>query len=99
MKTQEICEFCDGKVEPRVIQARFRFQGHTIYIDGVPAWVCVKCGEQYFDAPVYKRLEEIARQNSRIKDIVMRFSQNRRKPCCASRLQHLASQTRCDHNS
>jgi YgiT-type zinc finger domain-containing protein len=70
MTTQEVCEFCDGKVEPRIIQARFRFQGHTIYVDGVPAWVCVKCGEQYFDAPVYKRLEEIARQNSRIKKTI-----------------------------
>jgi YgiT-type zinc finger domain-containing protein len=65
--TNDICEFCDGKVEQRVIQARFHFKGHTIYIDGVPAWVCAKCGEQYFDAPVYKRLEVIAMHSSRIK--------------------------------
>ena len=62
-----VCEFCDGKVEQRVIRARFHFKGQTIYVDGVPAWVCDKCGEQYFEAPVYKALEEIAKHGSRIK--------------------------------
>ena len=51
----------------RVIRARFSYKGQTIYVDHVPAWVCSKCGEQYFDAPVYKRLEGIARQRHRIK--------------------------------
>ena len=60
------CEFCEGKVEPRVVRARFPFRGETIYVDKVPAWVCTRCGEQYFDAPVYKRLELIARQRDRI---------------------------------
>jgi YgiT-type zinc finger domain-containing protein len=54
------CEYCEGIVEHRVVRARFCFKGQTIYIDNVPAWVCARCGEQYFDAPVYKRLEEIA---------------------------------------
>ena len=71
MKTKKIinddfCEFCGGKVEHCVIQARFHFKGQTIYVDNVPAWVCVQCGEQYFDAPVYKRLEEIARRREHI---------------------------------
>lgn len=66
----DVCEFCDGEVEERVTQARFHFKGQTIYVDNVPTWVCAKCGEQYFDAPVYKRLEEIARHSSRIKKTV-----------------------------
>lgn len=70
MTNHDLCEFCDGKVEKRTIQARFRFKGQTIYVDRVPAWVCAKCGEQYFDAPVYKRLEEIARHRSRIKKTI-----------------------------
>ena len=68
--THDVCKFCDGKVEQRVIQARFHFKGQTIYVDRVPAWVCAKCGEQYFDAPVYKRLEEIAKHSSRIKKTI-----------------------------
>jgi YgiT-type zinc finger domain-containing protein len=62
----DVCELCQGKVEHRRVQARFHFKGETIYVDNVPAWVCVRCGEQYFDAPVYKRLEEIARHRSLI---------------------------------
>jgi YgiT-type zinc finger domain-containing protein len=67
METPEICEFCDGEVEHRIIQARFHYKGQIVYIDNVPAWVCNECGEQYFDAPVYKRLEDIARHKDRIK--------------------------------
>jgi YgiT-type zinc finger domain-containing protein len=59
------CEFCERKVKQRRVLTRFRFEGQMIYIENVPAWVCNRCGEQYFDAPVYKRLE-IARQRERI---------------------------------
>jgi YgiT-type zinc finger domain-containing protein len=52
---------------PRTIRAPFHFKGRTIYVDAVPAWVCDKCGERYFDAAVYKRLEEIARNRGRIR--------------------------------
>ncbi len=61
------CDFCEGKVLPRIIRARFRYQDRTIYVDRVPAWVCDRCSEQYFEAVVYKRLEAIARQRRRIK--------------------------------
>jgi YgiT-type zinc finger domain-containing protein len=60
------CEFCEGEMEQQRILARFRYREQTIYVENVPAWVCNKCGEQYFDAPVYKRLEKIAQQHERI---------------------------------
>ena len=66
METPEICEFCDGEVEHRIIQARFHYKGQIVYIDNVPAWVCNKCGEQYFDAPVYRHLEDIAKHRDYI---------------------------------
>ena len=69
MKTtnKDKCEYCDGEMEKRLILARFRFKGDTIYVENVPAWACTKCGEQYFDAPVYKRLEAIARQREHLR--------------------------------
>ncbi|MBI2304801.1 MAG: YgiT-type zinc finger protein [Chloroflexi bacterium] len=70
MGKHEACEFCNGQVEQSVIRVQFHFMGETIYVEGVPAWVCAKCGEQYFDAPVYKRLEDIARHRSRIQKTV-----------------------------
>jgi YgiT-type zinc finger domain-containing protein len=57
-------------MEQRRVLARFRFKGQTIYVENVPAWVCNKCGEQYFDAPVYKRLEGIARQREYIQKTI-----------------------------
>jgi hypothetical protein len=32
--------------------------------------VCTRCGEQYFDAPVYKRLEQLAAQSHLIKKTI-----------------------------
>lgn len=66
----DICEFCDGKIEERVVRARFHYNGSTIFIDSVPAWVCAQCGEEYFDAPVYKRMEEIARHSDSIEKTI-----------------------------
>lgn len=59
------CEFCDGRVEHRIIRARFHYKGQTIYINRVPAWVCTHCDEQCFDAPIHKHMEEIARNRDR----------------------------------
>ena len=61
------CEFCDGKVEARLIRAPFHSGRQTIYVDHVPAWVCGQCGERYYDAPVVKRLEQIARRRKSVK--------------------------------
>jgi len=70
MTSPDRCEFCEGIVEHRQARVRFQFHGQTVYIDHVPAWVCTKCGEQYFDAPVYKRLEAIAKQREHITETV-----------------------------
>lgn len=64
------CEFCEGEMEQKRVLARFRFMGQTIYVENAPAWVCNRCGEQYYDAPVYKQLEEIAQQRERIHRVI-----------------------------
>ncbi|MBI3696210.1 MAG: YgiT-type zinc finger protein [Acidobacteria bacterium] len=58
-------------------------------MDRVPAWVCTRCAEQYFDAPVYKRLEQIARQRKSINKIVSPCYADRNYELCApvSRLE------------
>lgn len=66
----DICEYCDGKLEERRVLARFRYRESTVYIENVPAWVCKHCGEQYFDAPVYKRLESIAQHQDQIRRVI-----------------------------
>jgi YgiT-type zinc finger domain-containing protein len=63
-------EYCDGTVELCQLRVPFHFKGSTIYVDHVPIWVCKKCGERYFDAPVFNKLEAIARQRQHIQRMV-----------------------------
>jgi len=70
MMAGDRCEFCEGEMAQRRVLARFRYKGQTVYIENVPAWVCNKCGEQYFDASVYKHLERIAQQREHIQKTI-----------------------------
>lgn len=61
------CEFCGGVVEETVTRVPFHYRKELIYVDNVPVRVCRKCGELYFEASVYKRLEEIAEKRNTIR--------------------------------
>ena len=63
---QEQCEYCEGFVEPAVLRVPFKYQRETVYIDHVPVQRCRQCGELYYEAEVYKRLELIARNRRAI---------------------------------
>ena len=65
---QEQCEYCDGVVAPAVLRVPFKYQRETVYIDHVPVRRCRQCGELYYEAEVYKRLERIARNRRAITD-------------------------------
>lgn len=64
---REQCEYCDGVVEAAVLRVPFRYQQETIYVDHVPVRRCRQCGELYYEAAVYKRLETIAKNRRTIK--------------------------------
>ena len=49
------------------VHANEEMANELIYVDHVPVWVCRKCGELYFDAAVYKRLEKIAEGRNAIR--------------------------------
>lgn len=63
-------EIYGSTLDEQLILARFRYKGDTIYVENTPAWVCKHCGEQYFDAPIYKRLEAIAEHRDQIQRII-----------------------------
>ncbi len=63
----EMCEYCEGVVEAAVIRVPFHYRKETIYIDHVPVRKCQQCGEIYYEAAVYKRLEKIAANRRAIK--------------------------------
>lgn len=64
---KEICESCDGVVEETVRRVPFHYRKELIYVDNVPVKVCSKCGELYFEAAVYKRLQTIAEKRNTIR--------------------------------
>ena len=67
----DFCEFCEGSLHKRVVQARFSYMGRTLYIDQVPARVCDRCGEQYYEGRVYERMVEIAKDPHRVQGTVV----------------------------
>jgi YgiT-type zinc finger domain-containing protein len=64
---QERCEYCDGVVEGTITRVPFHYKKEIIYVDNVPVQMCRKCGEIYYEAQVYKRLEKIAENRKGIK--------------------------------
>lgn len=64
---QEKCGFCDGLIKPAVRRVPFHYKKDTVYIENVPVRRCNRCGEVYFEAAVYKRLEKIAENKRQIR--------------------------------
>jgi YgiT-type zinc finger domain-containing protein len=54
------CFFCKGKVTQEKVNVDFRWGENLVVIEDVPAMVCHQCGEKYFDAEVYKEMENLA---------------------------------------
>lgn len=63
----EKCEFCDGVIGLSVRRIPFHYKKETMYVDHVPVRVCSDCGAVYFEAEVYKKLEQIAKSKERIR--------------------------------
>jgi HTH-type transcriptional regulator/antitoxin MqsA len=58
----EICEYCNGKVRAKTVTVHYRHKGKLVLIENVPARVCRRCGERYYDATTVEKMEAIARR-------------------------------------
>jgi YgiT-type zinc finger domain-containing protein len=56
----EICEYCNGALRTKIVTVPYRHKGKLVIIENVPARVCRRCGERYYDAVTVERLEAIA---------------------------------------
>lgn len=56
------CFMCEGELEEKKVNYIVDLENTIIIIKGVPAKVCAKCGEQYFDDDIAKNIEEIVNQ-------------------------------------
>ena len=56
------CFMCKGKLESKKVNYIVDLDNTIIIIKEVPAKVCTKCGEQYFDDETSKNIEKIVNQ-------------------------------------
>lgn len=56
-----LCDFCGGRLEEKTITYDKRWVDMLYTFEGVPALVCVQCGEKYLEGEVAEKLERIIR--------------------------------------
>ncbi|MEK6581886.1 MAG: YgiT-type zinc finger protein [Nitrospirota bacterium] len=43
------CLFCNGEMEKKKVAYTVNRKGYHLYVEKIPAFVCSRCGEQFFD--------------------------------------------------
>ena len=57
------CALCrHGELHPGIANDTLSYEGTTLVVQGVPALICDRCGETYFDEDVTHRLLDLARE-------------------------------------
>ena len=54
------CYICRGDITARKETVTFQWGKKVLVFENVPTHICNKCGEKYFDAMVYHRLEKLS---------------------------------------
>jgi YgiT-type zinc finger domain-containing protein len=64
----ERCDFCyDGRLQSREVREYYRVGKGVVVIERVPAYVCDRCGERYYNAKVAKQMRQLARKGRQTK--------------------------------
>ena len=58
----ETCEYCNGEVRAKTVTVYYRHKGKPVVIENVPARVCRRCGERYYDATTVEKMEAVAQR-------------------------------------
>lgn len=58
------CYICSGEIMDLKTTVHFQWGKKVYVIDDVPTHVCQRCGEKYFDAGVYHRLERLSESHA-----------------------------------
>lgn len=62
------CDFCEsGRLHSRRVREYYRVGRGLLVIDDVPAYVCNRCGERYYDAHVAKQMRLLSKRRSSLK--------------------------------
>ena len=59
------CIHCKGQMHRGIVPFTLDRHGYHIHWDAVPAWVCLQCGEPYFEAREVEIMQDAARNLDR----------------------------------
>ena len=76
------CDFClEGRLKSRQVREYYRAGKGLVVMERVPAYVCERCGERYYQADVAKQMRQLAkrapRAKARISFPLIRFEEKR----------------------
>jgi len=64
---RNICVYCGGRIEDKIVTVVKENQGEVIIIDNVPAGVCTQCGEREYTSEVARKIETVIIKKKGIK--------------------------------
>lgn len=71
------CIHCQGKMERRTAPFHIARKGYHLTLEKVPAWVCVQCGEAYFEEVEVEAIQRVIDSvDAQAKDIENQDSQH-----------------------
>ena len=53
------CMYCQGKMECGTAPFHIDRKGYHLIFDTIPAWVCVQCGETYFEEATVEAIQQV----------------------------------------
>ena len=57
-----VCVFCKGDLKEGKHEYLARIEEKIIAISDIPAWICVQCGEAYYDIEISKKIDSIRKK-------------------------------------
>ena len=64
------CLLCQGEMEKSLVSYTIDRKGYHLYIEKVPAMVCTRCGERYFDEQETEAIQGMIRSlEEKLKDV------------------------------
>ena len=55
------CMHCQGHMEQGAAPFHIDRKGYHLLLNTIPAWVCVQCGEAYFEEAVVEAIQQVIR--------------------------------------
>ncbi len=83
------CMYCQGTMKRDIAPFHVDRKGYHLTFDVVPAWVCIQCGEVYFEDTKIGAIQEVIQTIEQQTHEMMLVPHSHIKEQCLARLQPL----------